>query len=226
MSITGTVAFTATGIADNKGRWDYSAPLYVVLKHQATTTVTVEATRGVDRSTAHTSFLLRPGPPGLTPYGFDPLATSQAPAPDLSRYFAVIPDKVIAVSTEGQVLREYEHGVLVHENVVTTGRPELPTIHGIFHVYLKQTPFTFVSPWPLGSPFYYPPSPVRYWMPFIGGYGLHDSPWRRVYGPGTNLPHTSDPGEPLGSHGCVNIPLPDMIWLWNWAPVGTMVLVY
>ena len=107
------------------------------------------------------------------------------------------------------------------------GMPELPTVHGIFHVYLKQTPFTFISPWPPGSPFYYPPSPVRYWMPFFEGYGLHDAPWRSVYGPGTNLPHyATDPGEPVGSHGCVNIPLADMIWLWNWASVGTTVLVY
>jgi lipoprotein-anchoring transpeptidase ErfK/SrfK len=48
-----------------------------------------------------------------------------------------------------------------------------------------------------------------------------------VYGPGTNLPHySSDPGEPVGSHGCVNIPLADMIWLWDWTDVGTTVVVY
>ena len=226
MSITSTVVLTGTGVADKYGRWVYSTPLFIVLKHQRVANVTVQATSGLDARIAHTSFVLRPGPLGLTAAGFDRLATPSDPTPDLGKYFTTIPDKVVVVSTEGQVLREFDHGVLVHENYVTTGRPELPTVHGIFHVYLKQTPFTFISPWPLGSAYYYPPSPVRYWMPFTGGYGLHDSPWRSVYGPGTNLPHYStDPGEPVGSHGCVNIPLADMVWLWNWAPVGTPVLV-
>ncbi len=227
MAVTSTVVLSGTGVADKYGRWVYSTPLLLVIKHQGVTKVTVQVASGLDERTARTTFVLRPGPLGLTAGGFDRLATPIDPPVDLSKYFSSVPDKVIVVSTEGQVLREFDHGVLVHENYVTTGRPELPTVHGVFHVYLKQTPFTFISPWPAGSPFYYPPSPVRYWMPFFQGYGLHDSPWRSVYGPGTNLPHYStDPGEPVGSHGCVNIPLSDMVWLWNWAPVGTTVLVY
>jgi hypothetical protein len=226
ISIADTETYTGTGHADVYGRWVYSTAVDVILKHQTTAEVTVLVISGLDQSTAHTSFVLQPGPPNLTPYGFDRLASALAPAPDLSKYFKVLPDKLVVVSTAEQTMREYQQGRLVHENYVTTGRPELPTVLGIFHVYLKQSPFTFISPWPLGSPFYYPPSPVRYWMPFFEGYGLHDSPWRSVYGPGTNLPHSSDPGEPFGSHGCVNIPLPDMVWLWDWAPVGTTVLIY
>jgi lipoprotein-anchoring transpeptidase ErfK/SrfK len=225
MAVTSTVVVTATGVADKSGRWVYSARLQVPLKTAHSTQVQVRATSGIDSAAGVASFILKPNPNGLG--GIDRLATAIDPSPNLSKYFSVVPDKVIMVSTEGQVLREYDHGVLVHENYVTTGRPELPTVHGIFHVYLKQTPFEFISPWPAGSPFYYAPSWVRYWMPFIGGYGLHDAPWRKVYGPGTNLPHYStDPGEPVGSHGCVNIPLQDMIWLWNWAEVGTTVVVY
>ncbi len=227
MAVTSTVVVTATGVADSQGRWVYTAHLLVPLKYAHAARVTVRAVSGLDSAAGAASFVLKPNPYGLTTGGADHLATAQDPSPDLAKYFSVIPDKVIVVSTEGQVLREYDHGLLVHENYITTGRPELPTVHGIFHVYLKQTPFEFISPWPLGSPFYYPPSWVRYWMPFIGGYGLHDSPWRKVYGPGTNLPHySSDPGEPVGSHGCVNIPIADMVWLWNWAQVGTPVVVY
>ncbi|MDB5074257.1 MAG: ErfK/YbiS/YcfS/YnhG family protein [Chloroflexi bacterium] len=226
LAVTSTVALTATGVADKYGRWVYTARLYAPLTHPHTTKVTVQATNGIDQTSADTTFILQPGPPGLVPGG-DNLATPQNPSPDLHTFFTVIPDKVIMVTTEGQVLRAYDHGLLAHETYVTTGRPELPTIHGIFHVYLKQTPFEFHSPWPLGSPFYYAPTWIRYWMPFSGGYGLHDSPWRAVYGPGTNLPHySSDPGEPVGSHGCVNIPLREMAWLWNWADVGTTVVVY
>jgi hypothetical protein len=214
-------------VADKSGRWVYTSRLYVVLKKPHRTEVTVQATNGIDKSTAGVSFVLRPGLFGLPVGGIDRLATPGDPPPDLGKYFTIIPDKVIMVSTTGQVLRAFYHGVLAHENYVTTGRPELPTVHGTFHVYLKQTPFVFHSPWAPGSPYWYPDSPVRYWMPFIGGYGLHDAPWRQVYGPGTNLPHySSDPGEPVGSHGCVNIPLADMIWLWDWTDVGTTVVVY
>lgn len=226
VALTSTVLAQGTGVADRYGRWVFSTQLFVALKHAMTAHVTVRAVHGVDRATGAAAFLLKPGPSWLQPGALDRLASASNPSPHLGTYFSVIPDKVIMVSTESQTLRAYDHGILVHETYVTTGRPELPTVHGIFHVYLKQTPFEFISPWPAGSPYWYPPSWVRYWMPFYAGYGLHDAPWRRVYGPGTNLPHASDPGEPLGSHGCVNIPLPDMVWLWNWTSVGTTVVVY
>jgi lipoprotein-anchoring transpeptidase ErfK/SrfK len=45
--------------------------------------------------------------------------------------------------------------------------------------------------------------------------------------PGTNV-YGDGPGSgaPTGSHGCVNIPFAQAQWLWNWAPVGTPVVVY
>jgi hypothetical protein len=226
LALTSTIVARGAGVADRFGRWVYSTQLYVALKHPVTAHVQVQAVAGVDRATGATTFLLKPGPAWLRPGALDRLASAANPPPKLSAYFSAIPEKVIMISTESQTLRAYEHGSLVHESYVTTGRPELPTVHGIFHVYLKQTPFEFISPWPPGSPYWYPPSWVRYWMPFYAGYGLHDAPWRTVYGPGTNVPHSSDPGEPLGTHGCVNIPLPDMVWLWNWTTLGTSVVVY
>jgi L,D-transpeptidase-like protein len=225
VTLTSTVVARGAGVTDIHGRWVFSMDLYVPLKRAMTAHVTVHADRGIDSAVGRVSFLLRPGPPGL----FDRLAGPGNPAPDLSRFFPQIPDKVIAISaaTQGQTLRAYDHGVLVHEDYVTTGRPELPTPIGIYHVMAKYTPFEFISPWPAGSPFYYPPSWTHFAMLFRdGGYFLHDAPWRAVYGPGTNLPHASDPGEPIGTHGCVNIPYPDMVWLWNWTPIGTTVLVY
>jgi lipoprotein-anchoring transpeptidase ErfK/SrfK len=227
VALTNTVVVSGTGVADKDGHWVYSGILYVALKHPMTAHVTVHASNGLDQGTGHASFLLRPGPSGLLRGGIqDRLATAVDPTPQLERYFTTIPDKLIVVSTEGQTLRIYDHGALVHEDYVTTGRPELPTPHGIFQVMARYSPFTFISPWPAGSPYYYPPSPVRFALLFRdGGYFLHDAPWRSVYGPGTNLPHSSDPGEPLGTHGCINIPLSDMVWLWNFAGVGTTVIV-
>jgi hypothetical protein len=137
-----------------------------------------------------------------------------------------MPAKLVVVSTENQEAQMYDAGKLVDWTPVTTGGPELPTDHGLFHIYAKISPFTFHSPWPPGSPFYYPPSPVSYWMPFDGAQGLHDAPWRSNFGPGSNLAPTNLGGHYiLGTHGCVNMPPAAAQFLWDWAPIGTTVAV-
>jgi lipoprotein-anchoring transpeptidase ErfK/SrfK len=138
-----------------------------------------------------------------------------------------VPSKLIVVSTEQQTAWMYQDGAQVYTTPVTTGGPELPTDHGIFHIYLKETPFVFHSPWPPGSPYYYPPTPITYWMPFDGAEGLHDAWWRSNFGPGSNLQPT-DLGTGnyiLGTHGCVNMPMAAAQFVWDWAPVGTTVVV-
>jgi lipoprotein-anchoring transpeptidase ErfK/SrfK len=217
------VVAKTNGVTDAGGRWVFTTTVNTALPRPEAARVSVQASHGIDQASRHVSILLQPGSAGI----FDRLADASNPAPDLSNYFTQIPDKLIVVSTESQTLRAYDHGALAHENYVTTGRPELPTPHGVFQVLARYSPFTFISPWPVGSPYYYPPSPVHFAMLFReGGYFLHDAPWRSVYGPGTNLPHSSDPGEPLGTHGCINLPYSDMVWIWDWAPIGTTVLVY
>lgn len=142
-------------------------------------------------------------------------------------YNRTVPSKLIVVTTEGQSATLYQDGRPILSTPVTTGGPELPTDHGVFHIYTKISPFTFHSPWPEGSPYYYPPTDVQYWMPFDGGEGLHDASWRSNFGPGSNLQPT-DLGTGnyiLGTHGCVNMPLDAAGFVWNWAPVGTTVVV-
>jgi lipoprotein-anchoring transpeptidase ErfK/SrfK len=138
-----------------------------------------------------------------------------------------IPAKMIVVSTESQHADLYENSKIVYSTDVTTGGPELPTDHGVFHIYFKASPFEFHSPWPVGSPYYYFPTPVQYWMPFDGGEGLHDASWRSNFGPGSNLAPTDlgTGNSILGTHGCVNLPTPAAQFVWDWAPVGTTVVV-
>ena len=52
--------------------------------------------------------------------------------------------------------------LLGREALVTTGRPELPTVVGSFQVMEKSSPWTMRSPWPYGSPYWYAPSTVQY----------------------------------------------------------------
>jgi lipoprotein-anchoring transpeptidase ErfK/SrfK len=48
------------------------------------------------------------------------------------------------------------------------------------------------------------------------GYAIHDANWRNNFGPWATE---------IGSHGCINIPVPIMPSLYAWAPVGIPVRV-
>ncbi|HEV2012490.1 MAG TPA: L,D-transpeptidase [Candidatus Dormibacteraeota bacterium] len=137
-----------------------------------------------------------------------------------------LPEKALTISLSEQVIRAYEHGQQVFWTYTTTGRPGLETDPGSFKVYWKVSPWTMHSPWPKGSAYWYPDSKVQMVMWFNGGDGIHDASWRSRYGPGTNGPHYDPTGEDTGTHGCVNVPYSNMVWLWNWTPTGTPVIVY
>ena len=135
--------------------------------------------------------------------------------------------KEIVVSLSGQWMWAYDNGVEVYNSPVMTGRSALPTPTGTYHVFLKLHPTTFTSPWPYGSPYWYPPTFINYALEWrAGGFFLHDSWWHSVYGPGTNGWHY-DPqfGWQWGTHGCIAMPLSAAAWLYNWAPIGTLVQI-
>lgn len=135
--------------------------------------------------------------------------------------------KVIVISIPRQWMYIYGNGKQIASTAITTGRPGLDTPIGTFHIFNKQSPTTFYSRWPAGSPNYFPPSHVNYAMEFAGGgYFIHDSSWRYEYGPGTDEQHyIPGHGYETGTHGCVNVPLSTMTWLYRWAPIGTTVQV-
>lgn len=131
----------------------------------------------------------------------------------------------IGLSLSRQHLWAYEGGTAVFDADVTTGAPDKPTPVGVFAIQAKIPNFKFVSPWPLGSPYWYPDSPTHFAMQFRGdGYYIHDAPWRPNYGPGTNLPHLDPDGTVRqGSHGCVNTMLATIEFLAPWTPIGAPV---
>jgi lipoprotein-anchoring transpeptidase ErfK/SrfK len=129
-------------------------------------------------------------------------------------------DKAVVVRLEAQTLTAYLNGKPVLNTPVTTGRPALPTPVGSYHIEAAYSPFTFRSPWPAGSPFWYPPTPVTWAMPFFDGDFLHDDPGEPAgaYGKG------SEDG-PYASHGCVHVPHAAMAFLFHWLPIGAKVIV-
>ena len=129
--------------------------------------------------------------------------------------------KVITINLTLQEGVFYQDGCVVRATPVTTGRPQLRTPTGNFSIFYKKSPFEFFSPWPMGSPFYYPPTWTSWVMEFAdGGYFIHDAWWEPSYeyGPG---------GEDSAgaSHGCIHIPTDVMQWLYGWTPNGTPVII-
>ena len=118
----------------------------------------------------------------------------------------------VEVDLSSQKLWLYKDG----ERIVTTSLVSgsvaeghrTPT--GIYSIYSKQT-----DRYLTGADYR---SFVHYWMPFLGGYGLHDASWRSSFG-GTIYYYD-------GSHGCVNLPSSAAKKIYNNVSVGTKVILY
>ncbi len=132
----------------------------------------------------------------------------------------------ILISLSQQRLWTYDGSTQLLTTLVTTGNSAMPTPGGIFHVWGRFHPYTFISPWPKNSIDYYPPSKASYALYFHeGGYFIHDAPWRYAFGPGTNS-GVGIPGQNYtGTHGCVNVPSSVMPALFAWATTGTVVQI-
>ena len=177
--------------------------------------------------------------PGQTPLETPIIPGYPAPnviGADEQSYLAQVPaqygqqeSKIIYVSLSGQFIQAIQNGKILRWAYVITGRGTLPTPQGYFQIYTKDSPLTFLpaSKDP-HSPFFGYPSKVQYGMLFHdGGFYIHDTWWHTVYGPGLEFDHW-DPGrqeEQEGSHGCVNTPLEMEAFLFQWAQIGTPVLV-
>jgi lipoprotein-anchoring transpeptidase ErfK/SrfK len=128
--------------------------------------------------------------------------------------------KAVVIRLRSQSLSAYRNGKLVLRTPVTTGRLALPTPVGTFSIQSRHSPYTFISPWPQGSPYYYPPTPVTWAMYFYDNDFLHDDPGEptSAYGPGSQ-------NGPYASHGCVHVPHDAMAFLYDWLPIGATVIV-
>ena len=135
---------------------------------------------------------------------------------------AAMPDKVVYMSLTEQHLWAFEKGKIVFDTVITTGRPQLPTDTGPMSVLSKSSPWKMHSPWPRSSQWWYPDTVVRKVVWFTAtGEGMHDARWEPdyLYGPGSqNI-------QSLASHGCVHMPGTTVDWMYDWAAVGTPVIV-
>ncbi len=112
----------------------------------------------------------------------------------------------IDVDLDNQMVYAYEDDTIVREFLVSTGTAAHPTVKGQFHIYLKFRYDDMVGPG-------YYLRDVPYVMYFYKGYGLHGTFWHDNF------------GTPM-SHGCVNMRTDEAAWLYNFAPMGSLVNVH
>jgi lipoprotein-anchoring transpeptidase ErfK/SrfK len=147
-------------------------------------------------------------------------------APDNSEYLSQITDtegilgeKVLGVGDERwievnlsqQRLYGWEGGNQVYNFLISSGR-WAPTPTGEYRVWtkLKSTTMKGGSK-ALGTYYYLPNVPCT--MYFYKGYGIHGAYWHNNF------------GHPM-SHGCVNMRPNESCELFNWASVGTRVVIH
>jgi lipoprotein-anchoring transpeptidase ErfK/SrfK len=130
---------------------------------------------------------------------------------DQSATFRTTDIKKIDVSLGRQIMTLYENNVPVRTINVATGVAAAPTPTGTFYVQYKSSQMRFQGFNPDGS--HYDIPDVHWVLPFWGDYTIHGAYWRPRFG----VP---------GSDGCVSMSDPDAKLVYDWADVGTPVVIH
>lgn len=111
----------------------------------------------------------------------------------------------LEVDLARQRLTAWEGRRAIRTVVVSTGKASTPTHRGVWPIYIKLRSTR------MRGPGYDVPN-VPYTMYYDGGYGIHGAFWHNSF------------GTPV-SHGCTNLTVGQARWFFNWASVGTPVVV-
>lgn len=112
----------------------------------------------------------------------------------------------IEVDLSEQYLVAWDGKNQIFTAVISTGKAKTPTYPGVYTIQRKY-PFDRMR----GADYDVPNVPnVLY---FDRGYALHGADWHNNF------------GTPM-SHGCVNLPLGNAEWLFDWAKIGTPVVIH
>lgn len=123
-------------------------------------------------------------------------------------------DKWIAVDVTAKRLYAYEKTNLMRTVLVSAGAPGTPTVLGQYSIYSKFAKQDMRGQNVDGSRYFQPNVPwVNY---FYKDYAIHGNYWRPA----------SYFGSINSSHGCVGVQNVDGEWIFNWAPIGTPIIIY
>ena len=124
-------------------------------------------------------------------------------------YQAAPGEKWVDLNLSNKTVTAYEGATVVHGPVsIVDGAAETPTVTGTYKVYLQYESQTMRGENADGSP--YVAENVPWVSYFYSGYAFHGAGWRSSFG-------YSD------SHGCVNMPISEAQWIYNWVDTNTVV---
>lgn len=112
----------------------------------------------------------------------------------------------IEIDLNRQRLIAWEGSKMVYAVIISSGKPATPTNKGSFQIQTK-----FVSTRMTGDDYDVPDVP--YTMYYDGGMAIHGAYWHNLF------------GNPV-THGCTNVAVNHAKWLFEWAEVGTPVIVH
>ncbi len=127
-------------------------------------------------------------------------------------YPAVAGEKWVDVNLSAHTMTPYVGGKAAASTVkMVNGAKDTPSDVGTFHIYMKNPLMTMTGQNADGTDYETPDVP---WSSFYnGGEALHGAYWRKTWGY-------------AASHGCINLPIPTAKWIYDWAPIGTPVVVH
>jgi lipoprotein-anchoring transpeptidase ErfK/SrfK len=111
----------------------------------------------------------------------------------------------IEIKLSTQRLTAWEGKTPVWAVIISTGKAETPTLTGMYAIQVKYRQTRMQ-----GDDYDIPDVPFT--MYYSGGYGIHGAYWHKKF------------GTPV-SHGCVNLAVDQAEKLFNWASVGTPVVI-
>jgi lipoprotein-anchoring transpeptidase ErfK/SrfK len=114
-------------------------------------------------------------------------------------------ERWILVDLSDQRLMAWEGGSPIYTVFVSTGDSEDPTPTGVYSIQSMYETARMQGQ-------DYDISDVPYVMYYSGSYAIHGAYWHNAF------------GVPV-SHGCVNVAVDHAHWLYDWASVGTPVIV-
>lgn len=121
-------------------------------------------------------------------------------------YPAAAGERWIDINLSNNTITAYEGQTIVHgPTAMNHGRPHTPTITGIYNVWHK----TRVQDMGCKPDFDYCAKDVPYSTFFHGDFAVHGAPWAHEFGTGR-----------LGSNGCINLPVSEAKWYWEYMEMG------
>lgn len=121
-------------------------------------------------------------------------------------------NKYVEVDLGNQIVYLVENGKVTYQSNCVSGnlRKGRQTPEGIYSITYKQKNAILK-----GQDY---ASPVKFWMPFNKGIGLHDANWRNKFG---GVIYKNN-----GSHGCINLPIDSAKVFFENVETGTPVICY